>query len=60
MFMNGDDEYVRVYAYGNSENGSTVTLQGNGRTTFFGGHLVSKHDSTGNWNYSNSVKNYEY
>ena len=45
MFMNGDDEYVQVYVYGYSENGSTVTLYGDGRSTFFGGHLVSRHDS---------------
>ena len=60
MFMNGDDEYVVVYVYGYSENGSTVTLYGDGRSTFFGGHLVSRHDSTGNWNYSSTAKYYEY
>ena len=60
MFMNGDDEYVQVYVYGYSENGSTVTLYGDGRSTFFGGHLVSRHDSTGNWNYSSTNKYYEY
>ncbi len=60
IFMNGDDEYVQVYVYGYSENGATVTLYGDGRSTFFGGHLVSRHDSTGNWNYSSTAKYYEY
>ena len=46
LFMNGDDDYVRAWAWGSSENGSTVTLQGNGRSTFFGGHLISRHDSS--------------
>lgn len=46
LFMNGDDDYVRAWAWGSSENGSTVTLLGDGRATFFGGHLISRHDAS--------------
>ena len=45
LFMNGDDDYVRAWRIIFSENGSTVTLYGNGRSTFFGGHLISRHYS---------------
>ena len=57
LFMNGDDDYVRAWAWGSSENGSTVTLQGNGRSTFFGGHLISRHDSSAFLDFAAS-KNY--
>ena len=58
LFMNGDDDYVRAWAYGVSENGSTVTLQGNGRSTFFGGHLITRRDSSNFLDFTNSGKNY--
>ena len=57
LFMNGDDDYVRAWAYGVSENGSTVTLSGDGRATFFGGHLISRHDSSAFLDFAAS-KNY--
>ena len=46
LFMDGDDDFVRAWAWGSSENGSTVTLYGDGRSTFFGGHLISRHHSS--------------
>ena len=58
LFMNGDDDYVRAWAWGSSENGSTVTLQGNGRSTFFGGHLITRRDSSNFLDFTNSGKNY--
>ena len=57
LFMNGDDDYVRAWAWGSSENGSTVTLNGDGRSTFFGGHLISRHDSSAFLDFAAS-KNY--
>ena len=58
LFMNGDDDFVRAWAWGSSENGSTVTLQGNGRSTFFGGHLISRHDSSAFLDFTSSAKYY--
>ena len=58
LFMNGDDDYVRAWAWGSSENGSTVLLQGNGRSTFFGGHLITRRDSSNFLDFTNSGKNY--
>ena len=58
LFMNGDDEYVQGWVYGNSAQGSTVQLQGNGRATFFGGHLITRRDSSNFLDFTNSGKNY--
>ena len=58
LFMNGDDDFVYSWAWGVSENGSTVTLQGNGRATFFGGHLITRRDSSNFLDFTNSGKNY--
>ena len=58
LFMNGDDDFVYSWAWGASENGSTVTLQGNGRSTFFGGHLITRRDSSNFLDFTGSDKQY--
>ena len=58
LFMNGDDEYVQGWVYGVSSQGSTVLLHGNGRATFMGGHLISRHDASAFLDFTNSGKNY--
>ena len=58
LFMNGDDDYVRAWAWGNSSQGSTVKLQGNGRATFFGGHLITRRDSSAFLDFTSSNKYY--
>ena len=60
LFMNGDDEYVQGWVYGNSAQGSTVQLQGNGRATFMGGHLISRHDASAFLDFTNSSKTYNF
>ena len=58
LFMNGDDDFVRAWAWGNSSQGSTVKLQGNGRATFFGGHLITRRDSSAFLDFTSGDKNY--
>jgi hypothetical protein len=44
-YMNGDDDFIQVMSFGLSAQGSTVTVYGDGRSTFFGGQLISRQDS---------------
>ncbi len=47
-FFNGDDDYIEIQAYGISYQGSTVVLDGDTRSSFVTGHLISRESSANN------------
>lgn len=47
-FFNGDDDYIEIQSYGISYQGSTVVLDGDTRSSFVTGHLISRESSANN------------